>query len=99
MNNFAYFLKHRTRHGKRDTAQLAAQLAPAEEQSREVGTGAIQEAGAIIVNNDLGKVSNEIVQAKPGRQILGMEPVVLAILVMMLVFISFIAWQISQMPD
>ena len=97
MNTFSYFLRHRARRPKRNTAQLAAQLAPAEEQLKGA-EGTIQEAGRIIVSNELKQVPTEVLDSKGGG-ILGMEPLVLAIVVIMLAFIAFIAWQISLMPD
>lgn len=96
MSNLSYLFKHRTRRRTRDTAQLAAQLAPIEEQTRQVA-GATQESGAIIVNNDLGNLSTDIVERKR-EGILGIEPVVLVIVGVMLAFIAFIAWQVSLMP-
>lgn len=97
MSNFSNLIKHRTKRRPRDTAQLAAQLAPIEEQARQVD-GATHESGAIIVNNDLGNLSADIVEHKTSGW-WGLEPVVLVIIALMLAFIGFIAWQVSLMPD
>jgi hypothetical protein len=100
---FKYLLQHRTRRKKGDTAELAAQLAPLEERKRvdavSQGLRASQQNGAIVVDNDSLPLPKEVMEGRSGgRHFLGMEPVVLAILFVMLTFIAFIAWQISQMP-
>ncbi|HZH89355.1 MAG TPA: hypothetical protein VEX70_01920 [Pyrinomonadaceae bacterium] len=105
----------RDRHKKRqkaDTAQLAAQLAPLEEQdkhaaARQSGNGRsgaaqnggrlIQEHGALIVDTDNLHLPVELTEAGKGR-IWEIESVVLVIVGAMLAFIAFIAWQISRMP-
>lgn len=100
---------HLDRRKKGDTAQLAAQLAPLEEQNRQAAAqqtnkpalitgGASQEIGAIIIDNTPPSLSADITEGRGGKTFLGMEPVVLVILGGMLVFIVFIAWQVSQMP-
>jgi hypothetical protein len=100
---------HGRNRKKGDSAQLAAQLAPLEEQNkrasqgqvagqRSVNSGASQEYGAIVVNNAAGNLSQDIMEDSGPGTFLGMEPVVLVILGVMLAFIAFIAWQISQMP-
>ena len=94
---------------KGDTVQLAAQLAPLEEQDKRAkqghgagqgsaSAGATQEYGAIVVDNSVGNLSQDIMEGSGERTLLGMEPVVLVILGVMLAFIAFIAWQISQLP-
>lgn len=98
-------VRHRTGRKKGDTAQLAAQLAPLEElnKAKEQGDGvtsfsasvAHQEVGAIIVEAD--RSGNESDEQRKNKA-LGLEPVVVVILGLMLGFIAFIAWQISQMP-
>lgn len=106
----SYLLQHRVKGKKGDTTQLAAQLAPLEEQKGgaaheqahhdEGGShgGVIQEYGAIVVGNENLRLSKDIMEGRTGSGFLGMEPVVLVILGLMLAFISFIAWQISRMP-
>jgi hypothetical protein len=103
---------HRKRK-KGDTAQLAAQLAPLEEQNvqaaRRQGAnghgaghngGLIQEHGALIVDTENLNVLRGIgEEGDAGKgHLLGIEPVVLVILCVMLAFIAFIAWKISEMP-
>jgi hypothetical protein len=95
---------------KGDTAQLAAQLAPLEELAKPAaaqheginsasGNGQVaQEDGSIIVDKDLTHVPRDMMEEGGEKTYLGMEPVVLVILAVMLTFIAFIAWQISQMP-
>ncbi len=102
----SYLFQHRVTRKKGDTAQLAAQLAPLEEQNRQAkghgiqspsNTNISQEAGAIVIDSHNSNLAN-IVEVQQGKRFLGMEPVVLAILGVMLAFIAFIAWQISHMP-
>lgn len=100
---------HLDRRKKGDTAQLAAQLAPLEEQNKQAAAqqtdkpalitgGASQEIGAIVIDNTPASLSADITEGRSGKTFLGMEPVVLVILGGMLAFIVFIAWQISLMP-
>lgn len=95
------------KHKKGDTAQLAAQLAPLEELDRRSALpGGPQSGdpkgnsgyGAIVVDNEGLHVPKDIMEGSDEKTYLGMEPVVLAILGFMLLFIAFIAWQISLMP-
>ena len=101
--------RRKTRKG--DTAQLAAQLAPLEEQTIKPaavkqagidsasGNGQVTEdSGAIIVDKDLTHVPKDMLEEGGEKTYLGMEPVVLVILGVMLTFIAFITWQITQMP-
>ena len=94
MSNPFFQKMHRKRKRRdRNPAQLAAQLAPLEEQ-KNVAT---QERGAIVVDSEslsphYGMENEE--ESRPFR----IEPVVLVILILMLGYIAFIAWQISQMP-
>jgi hypothetical protein len=102
---------HRKRK-KGDTAQLAAQLAPLEEQNAHAArqqnanghgagqNGLIQEHGALILNTDHLNVLKGIGEQSDAGQghFLGIEPVVLVIIGLMLAFIAFVAWQISLMP-
>lgn len=109
--NFRHPLHHRRKKG--DTARLAAQLAPLEEQNARAAEkqgakrngsgqngGLIQETGALIVNTENLNVLRGIgaeSNNEKGR-FFGIEPVVLVILIAMLAFIAFIAWRISLMP-
>jgi hypothetical protein len=105
-------LRDRSKKRKKgDTAQLAAQLAPLEEQDTQAarrqganghgagqnGAGLIQEPGALIVTTDRLHLPKEFTESGEGR-LLDIEPVVIVIVGAMLLFIAFIAWQISLMP-
>ena len=91
-----------------ESAQVAARLAPSEEQANN--TAASQSGSATnIVSSDSGfaaivvdaedvNLSQDIIQRPAEKTFLGMEPVVLFILGFMLTFIAFIAWQISTLP-
>ncbi len=95
---------------KGDTDQLAAQLAPLEEQDRPAAEHQIgghvdaasgvtdRHFGSIIVDSEHLRVGTDFVEREEKKQFLGMEPVVLVVLILMLSFIGFIAWQISLMP-
>ena len=103
---------HRSKRKRKkgDTAQLAAQLAPLEEFDK---TSAAKQLGvvspipdtsseslfsAIVVDNDSLQVPKDILESGDEKTYLGMEPVVIVILGVMLLFIAFIAWQITLMP-
>jgi hypothetical protein len=100
----------RGKRKKGDTAQLAAQLAPLEEQDRQAakqqlaqepgpnGSQADPDFGAIVVDNDNLHVRQDIMEGGGEKTYFGMEPVVLIILAVMLIFIAFVAWQITLMP-
>ena len=89
---------------KGETSELAARLAPLEEQ-RESGetstasSGASQlvthEDGAIVVGTQRLSLSKDVVELQVRRAI---EPVVIVIVGLLLTYILFVAWQISQMP-
>jgi hypothetical protein len=97
----------RKKRRKRDTDQLAAQLAPLEEQDKPAAEHQIgialnnasdRQFGAIIVDNENLNVPPDIMETPEERHFLGMEPVVLVVLILMLGFIAFVTWQISLMP-
>ena len=97
----------RKKRRKGDTDQLAAQLAPLEEQDKPAAEQQIgsplnkasdRHFGAIIVDNENLNVPADIMETPEERHFLGIEPVVLVVLILMFVFIAFIAWQISLMP-
>jgi len=106
---FSAYRRSRKRK-KGDTAELAAQLAPLEELDRRIAARQIgisphlgdpqadPHYGAIVVDNEGLHVPADILESGNEKTFLGMEPVVLVILGVMLAFIAFIAWQISQMP-
>ena len=105
-NPLSHIARHRFKRRKGDRAQLAAQLAPLEEQtrSRDDGNGhnnslAHQEVGAIVIEGDAASLSKDLTEVREDSGHRGLEPVVLVILVVLLSFIAFIAWQISLMPD
>ena len=99
----------RKKRRKRDTDQLAAMLAPLEEQDKpaaehqigshvDAASSTDRHFGTIIVDNEELKVSADIMETQAEKQFLGMEPVVLVVLILVLSFIAFITWQISLMP-
>lgn len=105
---FKYLIEHRAGR-KKGNREIAAQLAPLEEQDKgaaarsgttagELHSHLVHEQGAIIVDSEGLSLSDDIAEGRQRKQVLGMEPVVLVILGFMLVFIAFIAWQISLMP-
>ena len=107
MNKQLLRLERKRRRRKGDTAQLAAQLAPLEEQNKPVPKDdefggasrhaiAHQEPGAIVVERDSLSVSEEARRSHKG--VFGLEPVVVVIICLVLAFIAFIAWQISLLP-
>lgn len=110
LRRLALHRSSRRKAKKGNTAQLAAQLAPLEERSQPAavkpgginsaaGNGQVaQDGGAIIVDKDLTHVPRDMMEEGGAKTFLGMEPVVLVILAVMLTFIAFIAWQITQMP-
>lgn len=94
-----------TRRRTGDTRELAAQLAPLEELSKSRETSqtntsqvVAQEDGAIVVGSEQTELAREVVEAEDRNGALGLEPVVIVIVVLMLAFIVFIAWQVSQLP-
>jgi len=105
-NGIKHLFQHRVRRGKGNTARLAARLAPLEEQHQEATAidqkqragGVSQEAGAIVVDRNNLHVPREMLEGSGKKGLLGMEPVVLVILGLMLCFIAFVAWKISEMP-
>ncbi len=98
------------KHKKGDTARLAAQLAPLEEQDRHAAEqqpenkAAVMKMqsdpgfSAIVVDKDNLIVPTDIMEGGDEKTYLGMEPVVIVILGVMIMFIAFIAWQITLMP-
>jgi hypothetical protein len=102
---------HLHKRTKGETAQLAAQLAPLEEQNQPAAVqqqvansarpskgGVNQEVGAIVVDNSPATSAAEITDVRKGKTVMGMEPVALVILVGMLLFIVFITWQVTLLP-
>ena len=99
----------RRKRRKGDTDKLAAQLAPLEELDKaaakqQIGSdgGAARNPadryfGSIVVDNENLNVP-DIMETQEKKQFLGLEPVVLVVLILVLSFIGFIAWQITLMP-
>lgn len=83
-----------------DTARFAEELAPLEEQkaARHASThdGVTEEHGAIVVDNQNMNLPKGVKSESDSQT--GIEPVVLLILIILIGFIVFITWQISQMP-
>lgn len=105
MNRHRFRLERRKRQ-KGDTAKLAAQLAPLEEQDRAIPTQhnegrglrhavAHQEPGAIVVQRERSISAEELSEPKDSAVL---EPVVIVIVCLALAYIGFIAWQISLSP-
>lgn len=104
----AHFRRHKRKKG--DTDQLAAQLAPLEEQDKPAADQQIGSQfkstngqqggnyGAIVVDNVDLNVPKSIIEGGEEKRFLGLEPVVLVVLIIVLGFIAFVAWQISLMP-
>ena len=93
-----------------DPDELAAQLAPLEEQDKQAAAEQVGSDlnstsvqadpgyGAIIVDNDSLKIPTGITEEQDEKRFFGLEPVVLVVMILVLVFIAFIAWQITLMP-
>jgi hypothetical protein len=109
-SKFPHRIKYKGKSKKGDTAQLAAQLAPLEEQDIRVaqqqqgrnGTaakngGLIQDHGALIIDTEHLNIAKGIGEDED-KHFLGIEPVVLVILLAFLAFTAFIAWKVSEMP-
>jgi len=97
-------LTHRLRRRTPKTSELASQLAPLEELKpagpggRINGSaGVAQEHGAIVVGTEQTAVPREVIESEERNGLFGIEPVVIIIVGLLLVFIAFIAWQVSRM--
>lgn len=101
----------RSKRGKKgDTHQLAAQLAPLEQQDQQLAAEQVGRSlnptngeadpdyGAIVVDTHNVKMPMGITEEQEEKRFLGLEPVVLVVMILALVFIAFIAWQITLMP-
>ncbi|HSE31244.1 MAG TPA: hypothetical protein VLA93_06675 [Pyrinomonadaceae bacterium] len=108
-NHFSRELRRKLRRRSGDTAKLAAQLAPLEEQTKRARKSeddgnhsghpiAHQEAGAIVVDGHRASLAKELGEVHEKELRRGLEPVVLVILLLALVFIAYIAWEVSKMP-
>lgn len=103
-------MKRKKRHANRhyipgpheDAATVAARLAPAEEKGRPAapapGGEPGKNGGSIVVDAGPTNLPGEFGKDAGARRFLGLEPVVIVIVALMLVFIAFVAWQITKMP-
>jgi hypothetical protein len=88
-----------------DANQLAAQLAPLEEQNQDaarkqgaaVESGSNNGGGAIRIDNQDLRLPKGVNEAE-GESPLGIDPLVVVILAVLLAYVVFIAWQVSLMP-
>jgi hypothetical protein len=81
--------------------ELAAQLAPPEEQAGQAAIEAKKSTGngAIIVDKSSLKIPASLDEEKrETARLFGLEPVVITILVISLTFIAFITYLIAHMP-
>ena len=80
--------------------ELAAQLAPPEEQQARAsgGNGAQHAAGAIVVDTGALKMPTGFAESRRESHF-EIGRVVVIITLLMLLFTAFIAWQITRMPD
>jgi hypothetical protein len=84
---------HRTSSGQSKSVQ-ASLKPPQEPQDQKGASGPLE--GAIRVDDSQIPVPNEVVERESKRW-LGIDLVVLLIAGLMLIFIAFIAWQVSVM--
>jgi hypothetical protein len=98
----------RLRHSskKTDATEIAEQLAPLEEQDKDAAkrqgaavNGTNHAAGAIVIDKNDLQLPKGVNEVEEGNNASFVEPVVLVIVIVMLAYIAFIAWQISLMPD
>ena len=88
-------IKTGTRKG--DTAELAAQLAPLEEQRAGIKEG--EQNGVILVSSRDSKIPSSFTDEDPDAAgAFRIDNVVIFVLLVALAFIAFIAYLISQMP-
>lgn len=105
--------KHGREGRKQHTDELSAMLAPLEEQKPEAAAPQLNDAqppangngeyhdATIRVDSRSVKMPDRLLdedEPRQGLRIFRLEPLVLVIVAAMLVFMAFIAWQISQMP-
>jgi len=87
----------RGRRSKEDVKRFAEELAPPEERKREAlgKTNQKREGGAIVVDEQSVNVPQGAAMERETRFVI--EPVVIVILGVMLAYIAFVTWLISQM--
>jgi hypothetical protein len=99
--------RHPPRHSarKEDKAELAAELAPLEELDREAARKQGQtkevdhEIGTIVVDTRNMQLPKGVDQAGEGKTSWRIEPVIAVIVGLLLLYMGYIAWKISLMPD
>jgi hypothetical protein len=89
---------------KKDEANVAARLAPLEEtdafkDSPQQDTTHVPDDTIRVDSKSVQMPESFVDDEREGSSIFRLEPVALAILVAMLAFIAFVAWQISLMPE
>ena len=100
--------RRRHNHGsgeerRKHEQEMAARLAPLEETEgfaeSDQRTGEHEAADTIKVSNASVKMPDKFLEEeRDASGVFRLEPIVLAILVFMLLFIGFVAWQITLMP-
>jgi hypothetical protein len=97
-----YGHEHYLRHDKDgDISELSARLAPLEELDKETARQhrLKQKDDTIVIDTgSLQLPKNMMEQEREENGILGLEPIVLAILILALAFVAFIAYLVYQMP-
>lgn len=84
-------------HVDSDLDELATQLAPPEEQDEAAQDD--RRGGAIVVDTGRLRLPEGLSEGQTRRShLLGLEPVVVVLLILVLTFIAFITWQIAHMP-
>ena len=94
-----HFHTHYTGERKKgNTAELSAQLAPLEEKTGDGVKPGSNNGGAIIVDRSSVKIPGGFAdEDKATSRIFGLDPIAVVILILVLAFVAFIAWQISLM--
>ena len=96
---------HSSKHERRQHEQeMADRLAPLEEtaafKESDQRTGEHAAPDTITVSNQSVKMPDKFLEEERNASgIFKLEPLVLAILVVMLLFIAFVAWQVTGMTE
>ena len=89
-------------HKDGDISELSARLAPLEELDKETSQqhpSQKKNDGTIVIDTGSLKLPENLMEKEREENgILGLEPIVLAILILALAFVAFIAYLVSQMP-
>ena len=104
----AHHTHNHSKGAKDERERIATELAPLEEQDqaaaqKQGGTNQSvrvrnQQSGAIVVDNSDLHIPKAVIEESDEKRFFGIEPVVLVIAGLMVLYIAFIAWQISLMP-